>query len=126
VAELARVLDKNDAAEARELVRGLVEVIRLVPEGGELRIELHGALGAILALAEGARSVSGGSNAKRLGDVAEALCVQMKLDAGTGFGLCRTLLPSAKRGFESRSLLGMRNNRHPGLTCPRRSGPPVM
>ncbi len=85
VAELARVLDQDDAAEAREFVRGLVEVIRLVPEGDDLRIEVRGALGAILALAEGARSVSGPGNAKRLSVLAEALSVQVKLDAGTGF-----------------------------------------
>jgi len=83
VAELARVLGEDDAAEARDLIRGLVEAIRLVPEAGVLRIEVRGALGAILALAEGARSVAGAKNAKRLGVVAEAFCVQVKMDAGT-------------------------------------------
>jgi len=92
VAELARVLGEDDAAEARDLIRGLVEAIRLVPEAGFLRIEVRGALGAILALAEGARSVAGAKNAKRLGVVAEAFCVQVKMDAGTGFGLWRTRL----------------------------------
>ena len=67
------------------MVRGLVEVIRLVPEGGDLRIEVRGALGAILALAEGARAASGPGNAKRLGGVAEAFALQIKMDAGTGF-----------------------------------------
>ncbi|WP_237213357.1 recombinase family protein [Falsiroseomonas oryziterrae] len=79
IAELSRALESEDAAQAREVVRGLVEAIRLVPEVGQLRIEVRGALGAILALAEGAR------NDKRLGCVAEALLVQIKMDAGTGF-----------------------------------------
>lgn len=109
VAELARVLDKDDAAEARELVRGLVEVIRLVPEGDELRIEVRGALGAILALAEGARSVFGAGNAKRLGDVAEALCGQIKMDAGTGFGLWRTVLPFVLQPAGSTSVASATN-----------------
>ena len=85
VAELTRVLAQDDAAEAWELIRGLVEAITLIPEDGALRIEVRGALGAILALAEDARSVSGPRNAKRLGCNAEALSVQIKLDAGTGF-----------------------------------------
>jgi len=85
VAELARVLAEDDAAETRELIRGLVETIRLVPEAGVRRIEVRGALGAILALAEGARSNTGVRNAKRPGCVAGAFMEQIKLDAGTGF-----------------------------------------
>jgi DNA invertase Pin-like site-specific DNA recombinase len=79
IADLARVLDTDDAAEAREVVRGLVEAIRLVPEEGRLRIEVRGELGAILRLAEGAR------NGERPGVVAEAFVEQIKMDAGTGF-----------------------------------------
>ncbi|PWS36803.1 resolvase [Falsiroseomonas bella] len=79
VAELARVLAAEDGIEAREVVRGLVEAIRLTPEGERLRIEVRGELGAILRLAEGAR------NQKRPGGVAEAFVGQIKLDAGTGF-----------------------------------------
>ena len=60
-------------------MRGLVEQIRLVSEGGRLRIEVRGELGAILRLAEGAR------NDKSPGGVAEAFMVQVKMDAGTGF-----------------------------------------
>jgi hypothetical protein len=86
VAELSRVLAAEDAMEAREVVRGLVEAIRLVPEAGKLRMEVRGELGAILSLAEGAR------NGERPGDVAEAFVVQMKEDAGTRIGLCRTAL----------------------------------
>ena len=39
----------------RELIRGLVEAIVLVPEDGWLRVEIRGELASILALAEGAR-----------------------------------------------------------------------
>jgi hypothetical protein len=91
VAELSRVLQADDAAEARELVRGLVEAIRLVPEDGKLRIEVRGELGAILRLAEGAR------NQKRPGGVAEAFIEQIKMDAGTRIGLCRTVLRDRDR-----------------------------
>ena len=69
----------GDAAEARELMRGLVETITLVPEAGALRIKVRGELGAILRLAEGAR------HGKRLSGGAEALVEQMKMVAGAGF-----------------------------------------
>ena len=78
VAALAEALAADDAAEARELVRGLVDAVTLVPEAGSLRIEVRGELGAILRLAEGAR------NKKRPGGDAEALLVQMKMVAGAG------------------------------------------
>lgn len=83
VAELTRVVAQDEAGEARELIRGVVEEIRLIPEDGALRIEVCGAVGAILALAEGARAATGPQNAKRLSLLAEALSVQVKLDAGT-------------------------------------------
>ena len=79
VAVLGEALAADDAAEARELVRGLVETITLVPEAGALRIEVRGELGAILRLAEGAR------NKKRPGGEAEALVAQVKMVAGAGF-----------------------------------------
>ena len=79
VAGLAEALGSEDGAEARELVRGLVDAIVLVPEDGRLRIEVRGALGAILRLVEGA------GNAKRPGGGAEALVQQIKLVAGIGF-----------------------------------------
>jgi site-specific DNA recombinase len=82
IADLARVLAADDAAETREVVRGLVEAIRLIPEGERLRIEVRGELGAILRLAEGARDAR---NGKRPGFGAEALIEQIKMDAGTGF-----------------------------------------
>ena len=40
IAELARVLECDDAAEAREVVRSLVEAIHLVPEEGRLRVSV--------------------------------------------------------------------------------------
>ena len=80
VAELTAVLSADDAAEVREAVRALVEEVRLIPEGGELRIEVRGELGAILRLAEGAR------NNKRPGaGAAGALVEQIKMGAGAGF-----------------------------------------
>lgn len=81
VVELSAALASEDAAEARELVRGLVEQILLVPEGGKLRIEVRGELGAILRLAEGARNTKGADLA------VSALAEQVKLDAGTRIGL---------------------------------------
>ncbi|MBX6376788.1 MAG: hypothetical protein IRZ13_21490, partial [Acetobacteraceae bacterium] len=81
VAELTAALAAEDAAEVRERVRGLVEEIRLVPEDGRLRIEVRGALGAILRLAE-----EGARNRQRPGEVvAGAVVGQIKLGAGAGF-----------------------------------------
>jgi hypothetical protein len=77
-------LSGADGAAAREQVRALVEEVRLIPEEGVLRVEVRGALAAILSLGSG--------NAKSPSAMAEALCGQIKRDAGTGFGLCRTEL----------------------------------
>ena len=55
VATLTDLLRREDAAEVRDMVRGLVETIVLVPEGERLGIEIHGELATILGLAEGAR-----------------------------------------------------------------------
>ena len=78
VAELAEALSREDASEARELVRGLVDAILLVPEGGHLRVEVRGALAAILSLASA-------GNAKSAGQGADALSEQIKMVAGIGF-----------------------------------------
>jgi site-specific DNA recombinase len=83
VAELSEALSSDDDAEARELVRGLVDEIRLVPEYGKLRIEVPGELGAILRLAAGAQ------NDKRPGSSAEAIVSQIKMDAGTRNRRCQ-------------------------------------
>ena len=77
IAGLTAALARNDAAEARDVVRSLVEAILLVPEDGRLRIEVRGELAAILAL------VSAGK-ASRAGDGGEPLAKQIKLVAGTG------------------------------------------
>jgi hypothetical protein len=75
------VLEANDAAETRELVRGLVESIRLIPEPSQLRTEVRGEMGPMLGLAEGA---GGARNGKRPGVVAEAFYPVM-LGQRTGF-----------------------------------------
>lgn len=59
------------------MIGGLVEQIRLVPEGGNVRIEVRGKLGTILRLAEEAR------NTKGVDLSVSALAEQIKLDAGT-------------------------------------------
>ncbi len=79
VASLAEALEAEDAAETRAQLRALVEAVRLVPEDGRLRIEVRGALGAILRLA------SPGGRAAGPDDVAEVFVEQIKRDAGTGF-----------------------------------------
>ena len=77
--ELTDVLEAANAAEARELVRSLVETITLVPDGGRLCIKVRGELAAILRMAGGAKQAKSAS-----GD-ADALYEQMKLVAGAGF-----------------------------------------
>ena len=57
----------------------------LIPEAGKLRVEVRGALDAILRLAEGTRSAAGARIDKRPGGVSEAFEMQIKMDAGTGF-----------------------------------------
>jgi hypothetical protein len=62
VAALTHVLEADNAAEARERVRSLVETITLVLRGGGLCIEVRGELAAILRMAARAdgRDVRGG------------------------------------------------------------------
>ena len=62
VAALTHVLEADNAAEARERVRSLVETITLVSRGGGLCIEVRGELAAILRMAARAdgRDVRGG------------------------------------------------------------------
>jgi hypothetical protein len=76
VTELAHVLEADDASEARELVRSLVETITLVPEDGGLRIEVRGELAAILRMAQGAE------RARSADGDADALAEQIKMVAG--------------------------------------------
>ncbi len=91
VAALGEALAADGAAEARELVRGLVETITLVPEAGGLRIEVRGEVGAILRLAEGARK------GERPSGVAEAFCAQVKMVAGACNHLYRTRFRALSR-----------------------------
>ena len=79
IGDLAVALAADEDAGAREMVRGLVEAIRLVPDEVQLRIEVRGELAAILRLAEGARNSKGADLS------ADALCGQIKMVAGTGF-----------------------------------------
>ena len=62
MAALTHVLEADNAAEARERVRSLVETITLVSRGGGLCIEVRGELAAILRMAARAdgRDVRGG------------------------------------------------------------------
>jgi DNA invertase Pin-like site-specific DNA recombinase len=66
VEHLREAIDRADCrAEAAEILRGLIEEVRLVPEDDELQIELHGELSAILELAnEHPRRASAGVQIK--------------------------------------------------------------
>ena len=77
VADLVASLALDDGAEARELIRGLVDRITLHPDGDGQRVEVRGELAAILALSAGARAGSSGD--------AAGLALQVKLVAGAGF-----------------------------------------
>jgi len=53
VANLIQALNSPDTVtEAAEVIRGLIEAIRLVPEEGDLKIELYGELAALISLGE--------------------------------------------------------------------------
>ncbi|MFO1147568.1 MAG: recombinase family protein [Alsobacter sp.] len=87
VAQLHEELNRPEVrAEATEILRGLIEEIRLVPENGRLEIELTGALAGILAL---------GSNAKHPAMVNGG--VQITLVAGTRNHLYRTRVAAEPR-----------------------------
>ncbi len=47
----AALAHENTRQEAAEVLRELIEEIRLIPEDGELKIELYGQLAALLNLA---------------------------------------------------------------------------
>ncbi len=81
VADLAQALAADDAAEARELVRGLVEAILLAPEDGKLAVTIRGELASILQLAVAAQR----SGARGNGIDTSVLSEKMKLVAGAGF-----------------------------------------
>ena len=58
--------DPEHGREAFELIRSLVQEVRLAPTDGELCIELNGQLSGILALAEGALQLGTSSKDKAL------------------------------------------------------------
>ena len=66
---------RRTAGPARELIRGLVEAIVLIPEEGRLRVEVRGELAAILRL-------SGCANEKAPAGGPELLAEQIKMVAG--------------------------------------------
>jgi DNA invertase Pin-like site-specific DNA recombinase len=75
VEELQYALRQERSGPARELVRGLVEAIVLLPETGRLRVEVRGELAAILRL-------SRASNEKAPAGGPELLAKQIKMVAG--------------------------------------------
>jgi len=97
VGELHGALKEGDAGPARELVRGLVEAIVLIPENGRLRVEVRGQLAAILRL-------SGLANEKAPAGSPELLAEQIKLVAGARFEPA-TLLPIPPTGARKRKIL---------------------
>ena len=84
VSELQNALRADDAGPARELIRGLVEAILLMPEDGKLRVEVRGELAAILRL-------SGCANEKAPTFGPGLLVAQIKLVAGSGVSRRRNL-----------------------------------
>jgi hypothetical protein len=55
----AALRDPDHGREAFEIVRSLIEQVRIIPTDGEITIELKGELVGILVLAEGAKRCSG-------------------------------------------------------------------
>jgi site-specific DNA recombinase len=71
-------LEGDDAAEARELLRSLVDSITLHPDEKGQHVEVRGELAAILCLASGGAAIKAGGST-------DVLAVQIKMVAGTGF-----------------------------------------
>jgi site-specific DNA recombinase len=82
VAALNDALDGADGLAAREMVRGLIEEVRLIPEDGSLRIELHGELASILGLVDG---VKVSPETRKLTYPRADMALQVQVVAGTGF-----------------------------------------
>ena len=78
VTDLVYLFQREDGAEARELVRSLVDSVTLHPEGKGQRVEVRGELAAILGLASGGAAIKAGGSP-------DVLAEQMKMVAGTGF-----------------------------------------
>src|SRR5262249_7723562 len=77
VADLRAALDTDDMtrAEAAGILRSLIDAIVLVPENGELKIELRGDLAGILSIASNEKSPS----------ETDGLVSQVEMVAGIGF-----------------------------------------
>jgi hypothetical protein len=71
--------DLSSRDEAFDLIRSLIEVIRLVPDEGKLRIEIKGELAGILELCREADKTKPG------GLSTAGLAEQIKMIAGVGF-----------------------------------------
>ena len=77
VANLVEALNAPDTvADAAEAIRDLIEAVRLVPEEGELKIEIYGELAALISLGQERKNKHPG------GDTSG---VQVTLVAGAGF-----------------------------------------
>lgn len=96
VVALAAALDGAEGASTREVVRSLVEEIRLVPEETGLRIELRGELASILGLA-GGRTHSTSATSAPGGVETVELARKIKMVAGRR----RPPLPSPSRVIRS-------------------------
>jgi site-specific DNA recombinase len=79
VAELQLALsDQQTKDEAFAIIRTLIDKVRLIPEDGQLRVELRGALAGILALGANDKN-----HLRRGADGSvSVLCEQIKLVAG--------------------------------------------
>ena len=77
VADLSPLLvDPQHKAEAFDIIRGLIDEVRLVRENGELRIDLRGELAGILSLCD---------SRKKPASSYEERAQQIKMVAGVGF-----------------------------------------
>ena len=79
--------DENKRFEAAEVIRSLIEAILLVPEGGELKIDVRGDLAGILAIAVERKKPASRAGSKRSaisGDLISRQS-QVSLVAGVGF-----------------------------------------
>ena len=86
IANLVQALnDPNTLIEANTAIRQLIERVQLVPEKGELKIELYGELAALLKL---------GTEPKNEHPQAESEGVQITMVAGAGFAQGPTIKKS--------------------------------
>ena len=77
VEALSGLLHSDSGREAIELLRSIIEEVRIIPrDDGEYRLEVRGGLAGILALSQGA---------KNSGDAAAQRALQIKVVAGVGF-----------------------------------------